>query len=104
MTVYDIVSIFYDAFERFIVLGGSAFALGVIGILYGVSLYRLYNNIGTISKIAGVLEIIAGFFFLTVVLSFVNIVICIPAIVLEIIIIYKVMEILKSGSNELSVD
>lgn len=100
MTFYDIVSIFYDAFERFIILGGSAFALGVIGILYGVSLYRLFKNIGVICKFAGILEIIAGFFFLTVVLSIINIAIYVPAIVLKIIIIYKVMEILKSGSNE----
>lgn len=100
LTIYDIASIFYDSLERQYILGGSALAFGVIGIIYGISLNRLHRSIGKIAKYAGILEIIGGCFFLTFVLSFFNIAIFIPAKVLEIIIIYKVIEIIKTKQNE----
>lgn len=100
LTIYDIASIFYDSLERQFVLGGTALAFGVIGILYGVSLNRLHKSIGIISKYAGILEIIAGCFFLTIILSFFNLAVFIPARILEIIIIYKVIEIIKMKQKE----
>jgi len=100
MTGYDIVSLFYESFERPFILGGNAFAFGIIGIIYGVSLKRLQNSVGKIAKYASVLEIIAGCFFLTIVLSFLNLAIYIPAKILEIIIIYKIIEIIKTKQKE----
>lgn len=67
LTGYDIVSIFFDSLERQFVLGGTALAFGVIGIIYGVSLVRLHKSVGKIAKYAGIFEIIAGCFFLTII-------------------------------------
>lgn len=103
LTMYDIASIFYDSLERQFILGGSALAFGVIGIIYGISLNRLHNSIGKIAKYAGILEIIGGCFFLTIVLSFFNIAIFIPAKIVEIIIIYKAIEIIKTKQDESSI-
>lgn len=92
---YDIISIFYDSVESEFVAGASALTFGIIGIIYGISLIRLKKSVGRISKYAGLLEIIGGCFLLTIVLAFVGLLIYIPAELLEIIIIFKVIEIIK---------
>jgi len=93
---YDIISIFYDSIEGEFVAGTSALTFGIIGIIYGISLLRLKQPVGRMSKYAGLLEIIGGCFLLTVILAFVGLVIYIPAVLLEIIIIFKVIEIIKN--------
>lgn len=97
---YDIISIFYDSMEREFVLAVSALTFGSIGIIYGISLIRLNKSIGMISQYAGIFEIIAGCFLLTIVLAFVGLIIYIPAELIEIILIFKVIEIIKSKQKE----
>lgn len=93
---YDIISIFNDSVEDKFISGASALTFGTIGIIYGISLLRLRNTIGRIPVFAGVLEIIGACFLLTIVLAFVGLLIYIPAELLEIIIIFKVIEIIKT--------
>ncbi len=104
LTGYDIISLFYGAVETEIVLGASAITFGVIGIFYGIALYRLRKSLGDIAKFAGVLEIIGGCFLVTVLLSFFSLLISIPALLLQIILIFKVIEVIKGkesgGSRE----
>ncbi len=96
---FDIVSIFYDSFDREVVLWGAALTYGAIGIVYGISLTRLEKSLGTFAKLSGILEIIAACFFLTVVLSFVGFIIQIPAELFEIILIFKAIEIIKAKQS-----
>jgi transcriptional regulator with XRE-family HTH domain len=97
---YDIISIFSDSVEDKFITGTSALTFGIIGIIYGISLLRLRSSLGRIPKFAGILEIIGGCFLLTIVLAFVGLVIYIPAELLEIIIIFKVIEIIKTKQTE----
>lgn len=97
---YDITSIFYDSFERQFILGCVALTFGGIGILYGVALYRLRHAVGESAKFAGIFEIIASCFFLTILLSFIGHIFLIPAELLEIIVIFKAIEIIKSKQTE----
>ena len=92
---YDIASIYYNSNEREFILGAEALTFGGIGILYGISVFRLKNNIGDTAKFAGIFEVIAGCFFLTLVFSFMGFIILIPAELLEIVILYKGLEIMK---------
>jgi len=100
LSAYDIISIFHDSVEREFVAGASALTFGIIGIIYGISLIRLKKSVGRISKYAGVLEVIGGCFLLTILLAFVGLLIYIPAELLEIIIIFKVIEIIKIKKSE----
>jgi len=93
---YDIASIFYDAFEREIVLVGASISYGAIGIIFGLSLTRLEKSLGTFAKLAGILEIIAACCFLSVVLFLVGFVVLVPAELFEIILIFKAIEIIKA--------
>ncbi|MFO7842525.1 MAG: hypothetical protein R6V16_01835, partial [Bacteroidales bacterium] len=100
LNTYDIISIFYDSVETEFIAGASAITFGIIGIIYGVSLFRLAKSVGRVSKYAGLLEIIAGCFLLTLILAFIGLIIYIPATLLEIIIIFKVIEIIKAKQTE----
>lgn len=96
---YDIVSLFYDSIERPFILGGTAFAWGILVIFYGISLKRLRKTFGTIARYAGILNIISGCFFLTIVLSFFNLALFIPIQIIEIIILYKAIEMIKAEND-----
>ena len=100
---YDFISLFYDAVEVDFITAGYAVTFGILGIVYGVSLLRLKGSVGRISTYAGILEIIGGCFLLTVVLAFIGLLIYIPAELIEIIIIFKVIEIIKTKQGENSV-
>ena len=97
---YDIGSVFYDSIERQFILGSEAVVFGCIGILYGVSLWRLRTSIGSVAKYAGAFEILTGCFFLTIVLSFMGFIMQVPAELFEIIILYKSVDIIKSKQAE----
>ena len=97
---YDIASLFYDSIERQFVLGSEAVVFGCIGILFGISLLRLRKSLGAVANYAGTFEILAGFFFITVVLSFIGFIVLIPAELFEIILLYKSTDIIKSKQEE----
>ncbi len=97
---YDVASIFYDSVERQYILGSEAIVFGCIGILYGISLRRLWRSIGSAAKWAGNFEILAGCLFLTIVLSFMGFILLVPAILIQIIIIYKSIDMMKSKQEE----
>ncbi len=99
---YDIASIYYDSIERQFILGSEAVVFGCIGILYGISLLRLRSSLGTVSKYAGAFEILTGFFFLTIILSFIGFITQVPAELFEIILLYKSVDIIKSKQEESS--
>jgi len=96
LTGYDITSIFHDSVEGEYVAGASALTFGIIGIIYGVSLLRLQKSTGSAASVAGIVEIIAGCFLLTIILAFIGLILYLPAELIEIIIIFKVIEIVKS--------
>jgi transcriptional regulator with XRE-family HTH domain len=97
---YDIASIFYNSIERQFILGAEALTFGGIGILFGVSLLRLNRSIGKVSLYAGIFEIIASCFFLTIILSFIGYIFLIPAELFEIIILFKASEIIESKNDK----
>jgi transcriptional regulator with XRE-family HTH domain len=97
VTGYDIASVFYYAEEREIVLSGVSMCFGAMGIIYGISLRRLEKNTGRVAELAGIFEIIAGIFLLTVALFFLGFIFLIPAELFEIILLFRVIESIRTG-------
>ena len=93
---YDIVSIYYESLEREFVLSTAAISFGVLGVIYGISLSRLKDSLGMLATYAGILQIIAACFFLIIILSFIGMIVMIPVELLEIILVFKTIEIIKS--------
>ena len=98
--IYDLASLFSKSIEREFILGAEALTFGGTGILFGVSLIKLQKSFGQIPVIAGIFEIFAACFFLTLLFAFVGQIILIPAELLEIVILFKAVEIIKSKQPE----
>ena len=96
MITYDIVSIFYDPIDREAVLFSASITFGAVGIIFGIALRRLERSLGRVAEFAGIIEIMAACFFVTIIFGFMGLIVQIPAVLLEIILIYKTMEIVKS--------
>lgn len=67
----------------------AALLFGTLSIVFGIALIRLQDSMGELSRVAGVLEILMGCFLITVVLFFVGFVIMIPAVVVEILVLWR---------------
>ena len=96
MIGYDIVSMFYDSFEREAVILSASLTYGGIGIIFGIALRRLDRQLGRVAEFAGIIEIMAACFFVTVIFGFMGLIVQIPAVLCEIILIYKTMETVKA--------
>ncbi|WP_353127989.1 helix-turn-helix domain-containing protein [Parapedobacter pyrenivorans] len=105
--VLDVVSLAAADADRFLLPYAVASVLfGALSIVFGISLIRLQDGMGELSRVAGILEIIVGCLLVTVVLFFVSYVIMIPAVVIEILILYRGYEYLSNADvsyNETSV-
>ncbi len=93
--IYDIVSLYYESSGYLMAMTAMAITFGVLFIVFGVALIKLYSELGVFCVLAGILEIIAGCFFLFV--SPIGFIFQMPAELFEIIIIYKSTEFVKSG-------
>ncbi len=99
--LYDILSVFsdMDGKEFMMIKGFEAVAFGGIDIVFGIALIQLRKVLGTTALLAGILEIIIGFFFLTFFLAFFGLFVMIPAILLEIIVLYKVYDMMQPTAD-----
>jgi len=75
------------------VFGGTVlFLFGFAGLFFGYGLYSLREEFGKYAKIAGVLEIIVGVCFITIILFLLGLIIGIPAIIFEILLLFNLSE------------
>lgn len=65
---------------------------GFSGILFGLGLYRTRDILGNLASTAGILEMIVGFFLVTVILFFLGLILSIPAIIIEVLLLLKIAQ------------
>jgi transcriptional regulator with XRE-family HTH domain len=75
----------------------ASVAVGTLTLIFGIGLIRLQDGMGELSRAAGVLEIIVGCSFITVILFFIGYVVMIPAVVVEILVLYRGYEYLSKS-------
>ena len=80
----------------------AALLFGTLSIVFGIALIRLQDSMGELSRVAGILEIVMGCFLITVVLFFISYVIMIPAVVVEILVLYRGYEYLSRPHETVS--
>ena len=97
--VYDVISFgpTMTWSDFYLIKGTEAVAFGGIDIVFGIALLLLGKQLGVISKVAGIFEIIVGGFFITFFLAFIGLIAMIPALILEIIILYKFYDGLQTS-------
>lgn len=103
LTILDLYSLnFSSPEELYIPYAGASVLLGTMGIVFGVSLTKLQDGMGELSRIAGMLEIVLGCLLVTVFLFFLAYVILIPVMILEIILLFRGYEYLSKSNTLVS--
>lgn len=95
---YDVVSLFYPSLSHIIIISGISVALGMLSIVFGLALIQLRSSLGVACLVAGGLEILAGCLFL-----FINpfgLILQMPAEIVEVIILYKSVQMLKVKTSK----
>lgn len=97
---YDIISIYYARLDVEYVLISSSIFYGVAGMIFGFALLKLEEYLGVMATITGGLTIAASFFLVTVFLSWLGLIFLIPAVLLQIILLYKFFHLLQLKGKE----
>lgn len=100
ITVYDLGCLYDKSISSEYVMGGFGFIFGTLYVVYGVALIRMKYLTGKVAKYAGVFSIITGCCFLTLIGSFLGFIFLVPLELLEIIMLYKVAEIIQAKQKE----
>ena len=87
--VYDILNM-YNLDETIVyVLVIQSIVFGAGQIIFGISLLGMKNQLGTLIQVNGIVEIIVGVCLASVVLATAGLFLLIPAVIIEIIVLYK---------------
>lgn len=100
--VYDITSIYTEEFDADFVIGAASLTFGIGGVFFGIALFRLQNVIGILAPISGIFELISAFFFLTVILGWLGLIFMMPTVLLQVVLLYKILSLLKSKQQEMA--
>ncbi len=92
---FDIASVFNEYIDISIIFLAGAIGFGVIGILFGISILKSRQVLGTLGWVSGILELAMAFCLLTVLLSPLSLVLLMPVIILEVLVIYKIAAMVK---------
>lgn len=98
--ILDISSLGTEDIESLAIPYTAAAILGgALSIVFGVGLMRLQDGMGELSRIAGILEILFGCTLITVLLFFISYVIMVPAVIVEILVLYRGYEYLSRSEG-----
>ena len=89
LNLFQILTPFFPKLQGILYQALVLVALGIVSIVFGRALIKLQFQLGKIAKAAGVLNIITGISMITVVLSFVGVILLIPIYMMEIIILFR---------------
>ncbi len=77
-----------------------AVGVGACSLIFGIALLRLQDSMGGLAKVAGILEITIGAALISVLLFFIAFTLLIPAIVIELLVLYKGYEYLSRSAPQ----
>lgn len=103
--ILDCVTLFSGDTERLWLPYSIAAAVsGALTFVFGIALIRLQDGMGELSRVAGILEILIGCALITVIFFFIAYIIMVPAIIVEILVLYRGYEYLsKSTAGQVAV-
>lgn len=93
--IYDIISVFNTSLEMVVVLLAESITFGALGVLFGIAILKSRTILGNIGLASGILELLLAGCFLTVVLSPLALFLFFPAVILEVLVLYKVASMVK---------
>jgi hypothetical protein len=97
--IYDITSIFVEIIPMEYFISAMSISFGAIGVLFGIGIIKLKGQLGNTALATGVFEIVVAVFFFTIILAWLGYILMIPLILMEIILLYKAVDLLKRERN-----
>lgn len=101
IVVFDIATLIFPIEDEMYlaILPAQSIGVGAIGLVFGIGLIKLQDGMGRMALLAGVFELMIGFFFITVILFLLGFIFLIPATIIEIVVLYRGYEYVK-GERE----
>ena len=96
---YDIASLYFNGFYTEYVLITQSIFFGIGGFIFGLALIKWEGLIGTIPKIAGGFQIAASVMFILVFMAWLGYIFMLPAVLLQIILLFKIEDVLKRENS-----
>lgn len=84
----DVASIWWGFDQEFMMVI-ELMLFGFTGIFFGIGLSRTESELGNVARIGGILEVLVGISSVLIVTVFIGLILLLPAIILEIIILYR---------------
>lgn len=75
----------------------SVIPLGTISVFLGIGLKRLQDGMGRLAKVAGNLELVFGISYMSLIFSFVGVLILVPLLIVEIVLLSKADQLARAG-------
>ncbi|WP_272852786.1 helix-turn-helix domain-containing protein [Altibacter sp. HG106] len=91
----DIASLYIPALTHEAILMIESVSIGIVGILMGIAVLRLHKILGTTATLTGIFEILTYACFALVFTAIAGAVLLIPTLILEIILLYKVADLVQ---------
>ncbi|RMA66175.1 helix-turn-helix domain-containing protein [Ulvibacter antarcticus] len=93
---YDMISLCTELFYIEYVIVVHSLFYGIVSLIFGFVLLRLNLSVGKLATITGGITLASGFFFLMVFLLWLGYIFLIPAVLLQIILLYKIRDLIKA--------
>jgi transcriptional regulator with XRE-family HTH domain len=93
--LYDLLSVYYPVLDKEVVFLAGAIASGGLILLFGISVLKSKHILGNLGLAAGVLEVVLGICFLSVILSPLALVVIVPVNIFEILVLYRIVSMVK---------
>lgn len=92
---YDIASLYFNGFYTEYVLITQSMFFGIGGFIFGFALIKWNESFGIIPKIAGGFQIAASVMYILVFMAWLGYIFILPAVLLQIILLFKIEDFLK---------
>lgn len=70
---------------------------GAISVIFGMGLLRLQDSMGRVAKVAGRLEIVYGISLVSLIFSFISVIVLAPVLIVEIVLLSKADSLARAG-------
>jgi len=97
---YDMVSLYFEPFYTDYFIMVQSIFYGIAGIIFGFGLMRLKMPFGKISEVAGGFQVVSGILLTMVFMGWLALIFLIPATILQIILLFKIEDLIKNESLE----
>lgn len=91
----DIAALYYEPLTDNAIIILESISFGIVGVLMGIAMLRLQKALGTIATVTALFEIATYACFTLVFTAIGGAILLIPTIILEIIVLYKVTQLVK---------